>query len=192
MGRDKARVELAGKPLVAHAVAKLRKVCGEVFVLSNDEGLEEFAPVVRDLHPGCGPLGGMEAGLTHTGSSWNVFLPVDVPFVPAEWLRPGGEAARVKMFRAGGRMQPAVCLLHREVLPFVVEAVSRGEWKLLPVLEGTGRALAGRVGAPYAEVFEVVETGPGEWFANLNTPEDLARAETLRHLLDTSGGGGIG
>ena len=66
MGRDKALLELAGKPLVRHAVTKLRRVCADVQILSSDPELEAFAPLVRDMHPGCGPMGGMEAALGHS------------------------------------------------------------------------------------------------------------------------------
>ena len=110
MGRDKATLDLGGKPLVARAVEKLRRVCAEVKVLSGDPGLEAYAPVVRDLHADCGPMGGMEAALSSSGFDWNLFLPVDVPFLPAayleEWVRgtlPGAEerGARVLMFMGG-------------------------------------------------------------------------------------------
>src|SRR6185437_8626930 len=63
MGRDKAMLELAGKPLVQRAVEKLRRVCAEVFVVGNRPELEAYAPVVQDLHEECGPLGGIEAAL---------------------------------------------------------------------------------------------------------------------------------
>ncbi|MGH9595325.1 MAG: molybdenum cofactor guanylyltransferase, partial [Edaphobacter sp.] len=54
MGDDKALLELAGKPLVLHATTKLRRLCAEVNILSNNSGLEQYAPLVRDVHEGCG------------------------------------------------------------------------------------------------------------------------------------------
>ena len=102
MGRDKALLELAGKPLVLHAVTKLRRVCSEVQILSSKAELERFAPLVRDMREGCGPLGGMEAGLGHSWHEWNLFMPVDMPFLPSafldNWVRrssPGRKGVRV-------------------------------------------------------------------------------------------------
>src|ERR1700730_11691463 len=86
MGRDKALLELAGKPLVLHAVVKLRRVCRDVHILSNRPQLEAYAPLVRDLHEGCGPLGGIEAALEHSQHDWNLFMPVDMPFLPSSFL----------------------------------------------------------------------------------------------------------
>ena len=65
MGREKALMELAGKPLIRHAVKKLHRVCIDVQILTNNEELERFAPVVHDIHQDCGPMSGMEAGLCH-------------------------------------------------------------------------------------------------------------------------------
>jgi len=48
MGRDKALLELAGKPLVQHAVKKLRRVCMDVRILSNSGELGAYAPIVAD------------------------------------------------------------------------------------------------------------------------------------------------
>ena len=40
MGRDKALLELGGKPLVAlHAVTKLQRVCSDVRILSGQRGI---------------------------------------------------------------------------------------------------------------------------------------------------------
>lgn len=203
MGRDKALLVLAGEPLVARAVKKLRQLCAEVHVLSDNPALAEFAPLVRDLHPGCGPIGGMEAALAHSAFEWNLFLPVDMPFLPAEWmaewvadctlgpnclgpnclgpdcLRPDRLSApasgvRVHIVTVDGRPQPGFCLLHKAVQPFLSEAIERREFKLLTALQTAGRVLAGGQGLAAGEAPKVNHP---RWFANLNTPEDLAEAE---------------
>src|SRR6185437_4291181 len=157
MGRDKAVLRLAGKPLIEHAVTKLRRVCDEVSILGNDSRLEEYAPIVPDIHPGCGPMGGMEAALLHPHSwhEWNLFLPVDVPFLPTayllEWARytlPSAEkrGAVVWMFTVEDRPQPTVAFIHRAVGPLLTESIERGEYKLLPALELAAEELAERNG----------------------------------------------
>jgi molybdopterin-guanine dinucleotide biosynthesis protein A len=233
MGQDKALLELGGKPLVLHAVVKLRRVCMDVSVLGSNPALDAYAPLVKDVHPGCGPLGGMEAALLHSRYDWNLFLPVDVPFLPTAYLsgwvrhamhdgggvsrkwpegyeRPDAHA-RVRMFTVDGEPQPTLALVHREVLPFLTEALERGEYKLFPVLERACREISvgkgllpgvglwnisywsgftsrpgpQRMGEDWWYTTEAQERGSGRWFANLNTPEDFAEAQ--RHLdeLDT-------
>lgn len=233
MGRDKAFLELAGKPLILHAVVKLRRVCVDVNILGSNPALDAYAPLVKDVHPGCGPLGGMEAALLHSQHDWNMFLPVDVPFLPTAylcgWVRQAvlradgvirilhqgfempGVHALVWMFRVEGVPQPTVALVHREVRPFLTEALERGEYKLFPVLERACREISGSngllsgvgmVAIPYWSQFtaksgprregedwcyttEAQERHSGSWFANLNTPEDFAEAEKHLDALDT-------
>ena len=233
MGRDKAFLDLAGKPLILHAVVKLRRVCIDVNVLGSNPALDAYAPLVRDVHPDCGPMGGMEAALLHSRRDWNLFLPVDVPFLPTAYLsgwvmhavhrRDGvirrlhqgfempGVHALVWMFRVDGVPQPTVALVHREVRPFLTEALERGEYKLFPVLEKACREISvgqgllpgeGMVAIPYWSQFtaksgpqregeawcyttEAQERHSGSWFANLNTPEEFAEAERHLDALDT-------
>jgi molybdopterin-guanine dinucleotide biosynthesis protein A len=222
MGREKALVELAGKPLIGHAVEKVRRVCMDVRILSNNEELAVFTPIVRDIHPGCGPMSGMEAGLRHSMFEWNLFMAVDMPFVPSaflfDWLARKLSArrdsalgrVRVQIFEHGGMPQPGLCLLHKDVAPFLTQALEQGEYKLVPALKRAGHALAERDGLlpgsgffclPLVQYGEA-ERGFGEgqdwrsvsdpqrtamplWFSNLNTPEDLAEAERHVDALDT-------
>jgi len=195
MGRDKALLELAGKPLVHHAVTKLRRVCKEVRVLSDNPALAEFAPIVPDLHPDCGPMGGMEAALVHSVFDWNLFLPVDMPFLPsafiAGWLRnwlpeERSRGARVRMFTVDGRPQSGFCLLHKDVAPFLSAALELAEFKLLPVFEAAGRELALRQGLlPEAGLWNVPMTGFRETRSNALGEEWWATTDvqdTAKHL----------
>ena len=220
MGRDKAFLELAGKPLVSHAVVKLRRLCMQVAILGSDPALRAYAPVVEDRRPGCGPMGGMEAALLHAQFDWNLFLPVDTPFVPTafldNWLRrtlghAAGRGARVLMFTVEGTPQPTLALVHREVRPYLTDALDAGRYKLFPVLEEACRELALRAGSlpgsgmwnlPYSGGFssrpgpkrtledwcyttEAQEHGSRFWFSNVNTPEEFAEAELRADVLDT-------
>jgi len=159
MGRDKALLELAGKPLVFHAVSKLWRICEDVHILSSRLELEAFAPLVRDLHGECGPLGGLEAALEHSRHEWSLFMPVDMPFLPAgfleDWVRVviEGHDTRVAMFTVDGVPQPLFCLLHEEVAPFVREAMRLGQYKVFPVLEAAGIELATRRGVAAGRTF---------------------------------------
>jgi molybdopterin-guanine dinucleotide biosynthesis protein A len=195
MGTDKALLSLAGKPLIAHAVAKLSRVCADVYILGANPALAGYAPLVPDIHPGDGPVGGIEAALTHTSRDWNLILPVDVPFLPSAILRTLAgattEPARVAMFAAGGRPQPAVCLLHRQIVPSIAAAVTLGELKLLPVLLAAAEVFALQHNLPVDQVlrYHPIPGAPdtsaeSHWFANLNTPQDFAEAEANSAALD--------
>ncbi len=148
MRRDKALLELDGEPLVRHAVRKLSRLTHEVHILSDRPELAEFAPLVADPHPGCGPVGGMEAALAHTACDWVLVLPVDMPFLPTvlleRWMCGVVELpkARVALFTVEGVPQPALCLLHHEAASFMRSAAQTGKFKLYPVLEEAAAELA--------------------------------------------------
>ena len=193
-----------------HAVAKLRRICRDVTILSGNEALGEFAPVVADLHEGCGPMGGIEAALAHSTYVWNLILPVDVPFLPAAfldwWVRmvSSRKGMRLGMFRVGGVPQPALLMIHQEVGPYLGVALEQGEYKLMPVLQraaedmaAKGGKMLGEVflnlsvdehlrfdGSPWARLAEAQKTNQSNWFVNLNTPEDFKEAEGFVDGLD--------
>ena len=142
MGTDKALLPLAGKPLVQHAVTKLRRVCEEVHILGSNPALAAYAPLVPDIHPW------LRASLEAHGSrlhphplsprDWSLFLAVDLPFLPSafifdwasQWLAPPDDGHRIRIFSDDGRPHPTFCLLHKDVLPFLSQAVSTHQLKL--------------------------------------------------------------
>lgn len=161
MGRDKALLQLHGKPLVLHAVTKLQRFCADVHILSSREELRTFAPLVQDLHDACGPMGGLEAAFQHSPHDWNLFMPVDMPFLPStfldNWLRMvfarEKDGVRASMFTVDEVPQPLLCLLHKDFAVFVREAMQQGEYKVFPVLEAAGKELAVRQGVPVDTTF---------------------------------------
>jgi len=104
---------------------------------------------------------------------------------------------------------PALCLLHKEVYPYIAAAVARRQLKLLPALEAAGVAMAEKHHQPPHLVFhdrlisrnfelsawigedrghittEAQRAASHLWFANLNTPEDFAEAQAHADALDT-------
>lgn len=218
MGRDKALIELAGKPLIEHAVIKLKRVCSHVAISSSNPLLSSYAPLVADVHPGCGPIGGIEAALRETPHDWNLFLPVDVPFLPTLHLYAWLQVAQMgylagmyaMIFAVGGVPQPTVAMLHRDMRPGISRAIEQGEHRLFRVFElaslelkAQRQSTARHFGiVPYWSELRVDSEAPREgpawwyptdaqrrynahWFANLNTPEELAEAERHVDALDT-------
>ncbi len=193
MGRDKALLPFRGRPMVEIAVEKLRSFCAAVSVAGNREDLAGFAPVVRETRVDAGPVAGIEAGVKACREPWALFMPVDVPLVPARFLRTWVEEA---LSRAGAgcgmsslllsnREQPAFCLIRREYDQVVNQIVRDGERKirnLLGALEQDGTA--GWMWLGDAEEIardlldpEYPDLQLTNWFANVNTPDELLETE---------------
>jgi molybdopterin-guanine dinucleotide biosynthesis protein A len=160
---------LAAKPLIEHAVTKLGRVCADVQILAGAEGehsgLAKYAALVLDLHPGCGPISGVEAALAHTTHDWNLILAVDMPFLPAALLEQWVEqvvayrarGVRIALFSVLGVRQPTLLLIHREAGAPIAGAVARCEWKLVSGLESVARELALVGGRDCAEGIDILQ-----------------------------------
>ena len=95
MGRDKALVHLAGKPLIEHALGILLNAGLPAAIAGGKPALAAFAPLVEDRHSAQGPLGGICAALAATHARFAVFLPVDLPLIPASHYIYLGDTARL-------------------------------------------------------------------------------------------------
>lgn len=188
MGSDKALLRIGGRPMVEIAVEKLREFCAEVSIVGNRDDLSRFAPVVYEERMDCGPAAGIEAGLKSCEQPWAMFLPVDVPLLPVEFLRLWAEESlRVRMsvsYLGVLGKQPAFCLLQRERRVAFSRLLDEGERRLEPLLNYTASA-DGYASWMYDErdLYGYPDyRGPDEetlarWFMNVNTPAELLEAE---------------
>jgi molybdopterin-guanine dinucleotide biosynthesis protein A len=186
MGEDKTLLQLGGQTLVEIAVEKLREFCAEVSIAGNRDDLSGYAPVVREERVDAGPGAGIEAGLKVCTQPWAMFVPVDVPLLPGEFLRLWcEEALRVGMsvsFLGVLGKQPAFCLLQRERLASFSHLMDGGE-RRLEVLLNLSASADGVASRMYDErdLYGYPDyRGPDEatlerWFTNVNTREDLER-----------------
>jgi molybdenum cofactor guanylyltransferase len=194
MGTDKALLQLAGRSLLEIALEKLRApqlaLSHAPRVAGSRPDLASFAPVIGDIHPGCGPLSGIEAALAASTHSFNLFLPVDLPLLPAKlliWMlhRAVATDASVTFPRINGREQPLCAVYHRRLLGHIGQSIAAGERK---VVRAVIAAALDNCAAPgqCVDIFDIESVAaafPGmhsfsavplhRWFENLNSPEDL-------------------
>ncbi len=178
MGTDKAFVAFEGQTLMARALDLARSVTPEVCVVGSREKFASFAPVVEDMFRDCGPLGGIHAALRASPTGLSLMLAVDMPFVPAAFLkylieqgRNSPEATAV-IPRSHGRWQP-LCAIYRRDFADVAERALLAGRNRIDVLYPEIRA----------RVIEEEELRrEGFWpdiFCNLNTPAELQGATKI-------------
>jgi molybdopterin-guanine dinucleotide biosynthesis protein A len=188
MGQDKALVRVHGRPMVEIAVEKLRAFCAEVSIAGNRDDLAVYAPVVHETRSEVGPAAGVEAGLGAATQPWVMFVPVDVPLMPEELLRRWAtEVVGLEGFSASNlyyqRNQPAFCMLRKDRADAFSRLLDRGERRLSQLLHHASREgdfyghWVHDLHELYAKHEYPVETISDRWFANVNTPEDLAQVE---------------
>lgn len=176
-GRDKALLALQGETLLAHVIRCLRPQVDSL-VLNSNAAPKSFAayglPVIPDRLSGfLGPLAGIHAGLMQYPEDYLVTVAVDLPFLPADLvtrLRSGLETKSCAYVSDAERH--ALALLWRPGTAASAEDyLQRGGRSLKEFLATHGQPV--RFDRPQDRGL----------FCNLNTPEDLARAERDVELL---------
>ena len=185
MGRDKALLQLGGRPLIEIALGLLRGLGIEPRICGTRPDLARFAQVLPDNHPGRGPLAGIEAALSASGSDLNLFIPVDLPLLPLAFLRWMMDRAEVSQAVATiplltGRPQPLCAVYSRRLLRGIHEALAGGEYKMMTAIASAAHSLGERIDTCAVESLAaalIPETWPDDppvqlWFRNINTPEE--------------------
>lgn len=179
MGGMKPFVLHRGRPLIAHALARLAPQADRTLVNVGQAGTALAArleglgwPVVADdpALAGRGPLSGVQAGLAAArargGGAWLLTLPCDVPEAPADMgarlIRAMTAAGAPMAYVLAGRPHPLCALWRPELLEALTAALRAAPegLRVMPFLAAAG-ALA-------------VPDWPEAAFANVNRPEDAA------------------
>lgn len=166
---------LAGRPLLDHIRDRLGPQAAPL-ALAVAEASGPLAatglPLCLDPMPDRpGPLAGVLAGLeglAEGDGDWLLTVPGDTPFLPRDLiprLHAATGAADIVCARSGGRRHPVIALWHRRLAGDLRRALANGI-----------RAVD-RWGAEYRRREVAWPTDPIDPFFNINTPEDLVRAE---------------
>lgn len=171
-GIDKGLLELAGKAMASHALARLAPQVDELMINAN-QNIDIWRgfgyPVLSDDISGfAGPLAGLHAALVRARHPLLISAPCDSPFLPSDLVARLATAlhasgAQLAVATTGGKAHPVFCLCRRELAPHLADFLATG-----------GR----KVGAWHSrlQVVEVPFDDKPAAFRNINTPAELAAA----------------
>ena len=181
-GGDKASLKVSGKTILDRVLARFAPYCAPIILNANGDptrfsryGLAIVADSVPDF---AGPLAGILAGLDWAaknapGIEWLASAPGDCPFLPKD-LVPRLHAARIAeqkplaCARSGEWRHPVVGLWPIALRDDLRHALTADS--LHKIEAWTGR---------YSVAFAAWPDHPVDPFFNVNTPEDLAKAEEI-------------
>jgi molybdopterin-guanine dinucleotide biosynthesis protein A len=178
MGTDKAFLEFDGQTLLNRALRVTGAICESVMIVGDRNKFANYGSVVSDIFPGCGPLAGIHAALTHSIAELNLMLAVDMPFVSTEllgflWAAAEDNDAVITVPRVGKGLQPLCAVYRRDFRIPAEKALRAGNYKIDAVFSGVSiRVIDDR---------ELTAAGFSERdFFNVNTPQDRLAAEDGR------------
>lgn len=187
MGGDKALVPLGGIPLAAHAVRRLAPQVGTLILNANGDPARFAAlglPVVPDeAADRAGPLAGVLAALNWLArerpeTRLMASVSADAPFIPADLVSRLDAAledapeARVAVAQSRGQRHHVIGLWRADAAGEIAAALARGERRAETIVDRLGA-----VSVPFADL--PIGSEAIDLFFNINTPDDLARAETI-------------
>lgn len=181
-GQDKGMMQLAGVPLIDRVIARLKPQCTTLAISANGD-LSRFAdfgyPVFSDgTEDSQGPLAGVLAGLdwaARTGFEAIVTVATDTPFFPPDLVArlhagssPEGFGMAVTEAEERRFWHPTFALWPVALRHDLREALRHNQRRM----------------RQFAESKDVVpvmfeNSAAQDVFFNINTPEDLARAEVM-------------
>jgi molybdopterin-guanine dinucleotide biosynthesis protein A len=178
IGGEKAAVELDGRPLISHALAAIEAARLEPLVVAKAGS--ELPPlrctVIREdrkpRHPLCGILAALEFG----GGRPVVAVGCDMPFLTApllSWLAGRHEPLVAPSF--DGRILPFPARYHHSLRDALERDLAEQRSMERALASLSPRLLGGPELASFGD--------PERLCFNVNTREDLARAEALLHRL---------
>jgi len=178
-GVTKPFLTVGGRTIADRQLELLRGAAlARVFVVANDPApwAAVGMDVVADVVGGLGPLGGIQAALNAADDCDAVVCVAgDLPFVaPAllAALRDRAPWADAVAARSARGAEPLCARYGRALKPVIDERVRAGDLAVHEVLE--------RRSVDWIEGADLLALDPpGRSFFNVNTPEDLARAEEI-------------
>lgn len=170
MGKDKAELELEGKPLLQRATELLEAAGADVVMIS---GRQDVALGFDDLLPSCGPPGGLYSTLKHIKDRHGLegspllLIPVDMPLLTVPTLQTLLIHSRdVKACHFAGEVFPCVVQTTPELYDYLRELFEEADKPL-----GGKRSMKGIFEWLQARALPA-EDIPAREFMNVNTPED--------------------
>ena len=180
MRQDKALLPFLGEPLIRRVLGRVAHLAEEIIVTTNNLPTYRFLelPLVADLLPGRGALGGLYTALSAAAHPLVAVVACDMPFVSPGLLEAGrdrllsSECAAAIPLTAGGT-EPFHAVYRRlDCLPAVQRVLQADQWRV--------DSWFAQVEVCYLRKDEISAYDPGGLaFWNVNTPEELAQAEQI-------------
>jgi molybdenum cofactor guanylyltransferase len=176
MGRDKARLVWNSHFLIEDVAAKVSNVAGNVALVGQPERYSDLKlECLPDLHPGLGPLAGIEAALASGRGEFNLILACDMPEVEPAWLEnllntaERTEALCVVTSENTGTVHPLCAVYRTPCLGTVRAAIESRRLKLTEFVRD--------LNPHFLEIEEPI--------CNVNTPDDWTNIIHGRRRLST-------
>jgi molybdenum cofactor guanylyltransferase len=162
LGRNKALLALGDATVIEHVIAAVSAIASPVTIITNNP--QDYSHLglaaAGDLRPGCGPLSGIHAALSLSGTEYVLIQSCDIPLIGPAHLNllhsnyPGHD---ITIFKTS-RFEPLCAIYRRTCLPALEELIDHGEYRIIDLF-------------PTLDTL-VLRSGDEDAFRSINTDED--------------------
>lgn len=175
MGKNKALLEIKGKPAIKHIVEEMKDLSDRLVVVTNHPDDYHFLnlPLISDRYPNKGPLAGIETAMYHEDAAVFIIAACDMPFVSRNIYRIllnkiDGYDAVVPVFE--NQLHPMSGIYRRTTLPVIQQKIEKDELKVKGFFSG--------LKVKYVDEFDGINQEQLEkHFFNMNYPSQYLQAK---------------
>lgn len=175
MGRDKSFVPFDGRPLIEVVLAAVRDLGDELLLITNnpDAYAHLSLPMVGDIFPDHGPLGGIYTAVATARQPHTLIVACDMPWLNRDLLAYQlslRHEADVVVPRWRRFPEPLHAVYSKACLPAIAAKLRQKQLKIAGFFD--------EVAVRFVKREEIARFDKdGRSFANVNTPEELARQQ---------------
>ena len=176
---DKSFVSLCGKPLIEHVIEKIGCAGDEIIITTTDTAgyFNYEVKLVPDYYPNSGALAGLHAGIKAAKNDRIIVVANDMPFVSialVEYMKSLMKAdVDVVIPQSKEGLEPLHAIYRKSTsLPAIEKAIQQNSKRIISWFPAV------KVQVVYKSVVESMDP-EGLAFFNVNTPEELCKAEQI-------------
>ncbi len=177
MKREKAFLKLGGKALIERVLEVLCPLFPHVLINSNTPQRFQCwgVPVIPDIVPDRGPLGGIYTALVHAGTEYVFCVACDLPFLNPDLITVLQAEARncdiLVPRTSDGRHHPLHAVYSKNCLTTIKQRLQHNQLKISELF------FFSQLTIHYLDQKQILPFDPdSKAFMNLNTPDDFRQA----------------
>ena len=178
MGFNKAEAEMNGESMLVRMIEKLKEVTSTIIISSGNVSYPNIPyPQIPDVHPQCGPIGGIHSLLRRSNSSLNLVVSCDIPLVSVYLLKYMVESATKSdalitvPVDQEGQLHMTCAIYRKDILPILQQQIKAHAFKMKDLLD--------LVSVAYIKISREHPLFQENAFMNVNRPSTLEEARKL-------------
>ena len=168
MKQDKGLVMLNGKMMIEYILDKAKLISDNIIIIANNNQYNQFGfPCYADIIKELGPMGGIYTGLANSTTKKNLVLSCDAPFINAKVLTELislSDDEDVLVATHNAKTEPLCAIYDSNCKDYFRQWIENGELKMMDALQKLNTVKV-----------NFTENEMQDSFANINTPEELAK-----------------